>query len=63
MKNTITAFQNALKLSLDKVITPDGSIDETFVTIEQRRDLLVFGPDNPRPTHAVDPESEKLPWK
>ncbi|MHC4068186.1 MAG: alpha/beta hydrolase family protein [Planctomycetota bacterium] len=52
-----------LKLSLDKVITPDGSIDETFVTIEQRRDLLVFGPDNPRPTHAVDPESEKLPWK
>jgi hypothetical protein len=52
-----------LKLSLDKVTTPDGSIDETFVTIEHRRDLLVFSTDNPRPTHAVDPNTKTLPWK
>ncbi|MHC4912737.1 MAG: alpha/beta hydrolase family protein [Planctomycetota bacterium] len=52
-----------LKLSLDKVTAPDGSIDESLVVIEQQRDLLVFGPDHPRPSHAVDPNTEILPWK
>jgi hypothetical protein len=52
-----------LKLSLDKVTAPDGSIDESFVVIEQQQDLLVFGPDHPRPAHAVDPNTERLPWQ
>jgi hypothetical protein len=52
-----------LKLSLDKVTAPDGSIDESLVTLEQQRDLLVFGPDHPRPAHAVDPDTERLPWQ
>jgi dienelactone hydrolase len=52
-----------LKLSLDKVTASDGSIDESFVVIEQQQELLVFGPDRPRPAHAVDPNTEKLPWR
>ena len=52
-----------LKLSLDKVTAPDGSIDESFVVIEEQQNLLVFGPDHPRAPHAVDPNTERLPWQ
>jgi hypothetical protein len=52
-----------LKLSLDKVTAPDGSIDESLVVLEPQRDLLVFGPDHPRPSHAVDPNTGRLPWQ
>jgi dienelactone hydrolase len=52
-----------LKLSLDKVTAPDGSIDESVVVIEEQQDLLVFGPDHPRPAHAVNPNTDRLPWQ
>jgi dienelactone hydrolase len=52
-----------LKLSLDKVTASDGSIDESFVVIEQQQELFVFGPDRPRPGHAIGPDTEKLPWR
>ena len=51
-----------LKLSLDKVTAPDGSIDESFVTIEKKEDMYVFTSDHPRPAHAVSAEAAKLPW-
>ena len=35
----------------------DGRIDESFVVIEDREDLLMFGPDNPRPKDAVKPNT------
>ena len=44
-----------LKLQIDRVRGTDGKIDESFVVPEQRKDLLVFGPDNPRPEDAVKP--------
>jgi len=50
-----------LRLSLDKVTKPDGSIDESFVGIEKQEDMYVFGPEHPRPAHAVGPD-EPLPW-
>ncbi|MHC4157459.1 MAG: glucuronyl esterase domain-containing protein [Planctomycetota bacterium] len=52
-----------LRLSLDKVTKPDGSIDEDSVVIEEQEDLLVFGPEHPRPKHAVDPNTQRLPWQ
>jgi len=51
-----------LRLSLDKVTKPDGSIDESFVIIEKQEDMLVFDPNHPRPAHAVDPNAPELPW-
>ncbi|MGD8499743.1 MAG: hypothetical protein PVJ86_03805 [Phycisphaerales bacterium] len=51
-----------LGLSLDKVSKPDGSIDESFVVIEKKEDMYVFGPDHPRPARAVSGEAVKLPW-
>jgi len=35
-------------------------VDESFVVAEEYKDLLVFGPDNPRPKDAVKPNT-KLP--
>jgi len=52
-----------LGLSLDKVTRPDGSIDESFVVIEKKEDMYVFGPEHPRPAHAVDPNVDILPWQ
>ncbi|MFZ2147629.1 MAG: acetylxylan esterase [Sedimentisphaerales bacterium] len=52
-----------LKLSLDDVMKPDGSIDESFVVIEKQEDMYVFGPEHPRPTHAVSAEATELPWE
>jgi len=46
-----------LKLDLARVRGKDGKIDESFVTPEEYKDLLVFGPDNPRPPDAVKPNT------
>jgi hypothetical protein len=50
-----------LKLSLDKITKPDGSIDESFIVIENMEDMYVFNDEHPRPAHAVKPD-EELPW-
>ena len=42
-----------LGLSISRVCDRQGNVDESFVVIEKYNDLLVFGPDNPRPNDAV----------
>jgi uncharacterized protein len=42
-----------LKLDLSRVSDPAGKIDESFVTVHDRDDLLVFTPEHPRPDHAL----------
>ncbi|MDP6546978.1 MAG: acetylxylan esterase [Phycisphaerae bacterium] len=49
-----------LKLNLKAVQGAGGKIDESFVVVEEYKDLLVFGPDNPRPKDAVKPNT-RLP--
>jgi len=51
-----------LGLSLDKVSKPDGSIDESFVTIEKQDDMYVFNNAHPRPAYAVSSDAAELPW-
>jgi dienelactone hydrolase len=51
-----------LKLALDNIINPDGSIDESFVVIEDQDDMYVFNDEHPRPAHAVSAEATELPW-
>jgi dienelactone hydrolase len=46
-----------LGLDISRVRGDDGKVDESFVTIEEYEDLLVFGPDNPRPKDAVKPNT------
>ena len=46
-----------LKLDIQRVRGKDGKIDESFVVAEEYKDLLVFGPDNPRPKDAVKPNT------
>ena len=46
-----------LKLDLKAVQGKDGHVDESFVVAEEYKDLLVFGPDNPRPGDAVKPNT------
>jgi len=46
-----------LKLDIQRVQDKNGKIDESFVVPEDRKDLLVFGPDNPRPKDAVKPNT------
>ncbi|MFO7904093.1 MAG: acetylxylan esterase [Pirellulaceae bacterium] len=46
-----------LDLDLERVKGEDGNIDESFVVPEDREKLLVFGPDNPRPEDAVEPNT------
>jgi hypothetical protein len=46
-----------LRLDISRVCDQDGKIDESFVVVEEYEDLLVFGPDNPRPNDAVNPNS------
>jgi len=55
-------FAKHLKLSLDKVTGPDGSIDENFVVIEKQEDMYVFNAEHPRPAYAVKPDAKELPW-
>jgi dienelactone hydrolase len=50
-----------LGLSLDEVTDADGSIDESFVTLEKKQDLYVFDEEHPRPDYAVGPDDE-MPW-
>lgn len=49
----------ARHLDLDpaRVRGADGEIDESFVTVEDRETMLVFGSDNPRPADAVEPNT------
>jgi len=42
-----------LKLDICKVQDKDCNVDESFVVAETREQMLVFGPDNPRPDDAV----------
>jgi hypothetical protein len=46
-----------LGLNISRVCDDDGKVDESFVTAEEYDDLLVFGPDNPRPKDAVKPNT------
>ena len=49
-----------LKLDIGRVRDKDGNIDESFVVAEEREQMLVFGPHNPRPADAVEPNT-RLP--
>jgi dienelactone hydrolase len=51
-----------LKLSLGKVSTREGSIDESFVVIEDYEGLYVFNDEHPIPAHAVNGDAAKLTW-
>ena len=42
-----------LGLDLSRVQNAAGEVDEEFVTVHDRGELLVFTPDNPRPAHAI----------
>ena len=46
-----------LGLDINRVRGRDGKVDESFVVAEAYKDLLVFGPDNPRPKDAVKPNT------
>lgn len=46
-----------LSLNLGDVQDADGNIDESFVVVEERSDLLVFGAENPYPKDAVTPNT------
>jgi len=49
-----------LGLDLDAVTDADGEVDESFVTVEDREDMLVFGAQRAYPADAVGPDS-RLP--
>ncbi|MCM8541487.1 MAG: acetylxylan esterase [Lentisphaeraceae bacterium] len=49
-----------LNLDLSKVLNAKGKVDESFVTIETRDQMLVFSKDFPLPKDAVKPHT-KLP--
>jgi len=46
-----------LGLDLARVRAEDGSIDESFVVVEEREEMLVFGKGNPYPDDAVPPNT------
>jgi hypothetical protein len=46
-----------LSLNLAEVRDADGNIDESFVVVHKRSDLLVFGAENPYPKDAVKPNT------
>lgn len=50
-------------LSLDKITASDGSIDESFVTVEKPEALYTFNNEHPVPANAVKPNTEELPWE
>jgi len=54
-----------LNLAIDKVSKPDGSIDESFVVINENEGLYVFNDEHPRPSRAIsgDEKIEDLPWE
>lgn len=46
-----------LSLNLGEVQDADGNIDESFVVVEERSDMLVFGAENPYPKDAAKPNT------
>lgn len=46
-----------LSLDLSQVQNADGKIDESFVTVETKEAMLVFGTNNPYPIDAVKPNT------
>jgi hypothetical protein len=46
-----------LKLDFTRVQNKDGKINESFVVAEEYEEMLVFGPDHPRPTDAAAPNT------
>jgi hypothetical protein len=48
-----------LGLDLSRITDAAGKIDESFVTVHDRDDLLVFPRDRPRPDHAIT-DAEKV---
>ncbi len=46
-----------LNLDLRQVQDANGHIDESFVVVEERTDMLVFGENNPYPEDAVKPNT------
>ena len=47
-----------LKLDLSRISNSSGKIDESFVKVRPRDELLVFPADRPRPPHAARDASE-----
>jgi dienelactone hydrolase len=46
-----------LNLDIKRVQGNDGKVDESFVTLEEYKTMLMFGPGNPRPTDAMKPNT------
>ena len=46
-----------LGLDLGKVQDAQGNVDESFVVAERRKDMLIFGAENPYPKDAVKPNT------
>jgi len=46
-----------LDLDLSQVQDAEGKIDESFVVVGERVDMLVFGEANPYPGDAVSPNT------
>jgi dienelactone hydrolase len=51
-----------LKLALEPVSKPNGSISEDGVSLQSYEDLLVFNARHPRPDHAVPGDVNELIW-
>jgi len=49
-----------LKLRIKPLLDEQGKVDESFFVTETYADLLVFGPENPRPKNAAPPNT-RLP--
>jgi hypothetical protein len=47
-----------LKLDLSRISDSSGNIDESFVKVRPRNELLVFPDDRPRPSHAARDANE-----
>lgn len=46
-----------LRIDISRVHNEAGRIDESFFTAEKREQLLVYGPNNPRPSDAAKPNT------
>ncbi len=46
-----------LKLDMARVTGAGGKVDESFVTVETTKQMLVYGSDNPRPADAAKPNT------
>ncbi|QNF35087.1 acetylxylan esterase [Adhaeribacter swui] len=49
-----TFLAKHLKLDLNKVKNREGKIDESFVKVETRENLVVWNKDHPKPTNAIE---------